>query len=218
MEWLFGKKKTPEEMLRENQRALRKAMRELEKERTSLEKQEQKIIIDLKKTAKAGQLESAKIMAKDLVRTRGYVKKMILMHTQIQAVSLKIQTLKSTNTMAQAMKGVAQAMGRMNAKMNIPALQGIMREFEMQSEMMDSKQEMMDDAIDGMNDVDDEEESENVFNQVMDELGLTLAGDMASVPQTKVGVGQKAVEKQPEAVGADLDLQARLDNLRRTDD
>ncbi len=27
MEWLFGKKKTPEEMLRENQRSLRKAMR-----------------------------------------------------------------------------------------------------------------------------------------------------------------------------------------------
>ena len=35
--------------------------------------------------------DAARIMAKDLVRTRGYVKKMILMHTQIQAVSLKIQ-------------------------------------------------------------------------------------------------------------------------------
>ena len=27
MEWLFGRKKTPEEMLRENQRSLKKAMR-----------------------------------------------------------------------------------------------------------------------------------------------------------------------------------------------
>lgn len=55
--------------------------------------------------------------------------------TQIQAVSLKIQTLKSTNTMANAMKGVTKAMGRMNATMNIPAMQKIMMEFEKQSEV-----------------------------------------------------------------------------------
>ena len=47
-------------------------------------------------------------MAKDLVRTRQYIKKMIMMRTQIQAVSLKIQTLKSTHTMAQAMAGVTK--------------------------------------------------------------------------------------------------------------
>lgn len=55
-----------------------------------------------------------KIMAKDLVRTRRYVKKFILMKANIQAVSLKITTLKSTNTMANAMKGVTKAMSTMN--------------------------------------------------------------------------------------------------------
>lgn len=53
-------------------------------------------------------------MAKDLVRTRRYVKKFILMRANIQAVSLKIQTLKSNNAMAQAMKGVTKAMMTMN--------------------------------------------------------------------------------------------------------
>lgn len=53
-------------------------------------------------------------MAKDLVRTRRYVKKFILMKANIQAVSLKITTLKSTNTMANAMKGVTKAMSTMN--------------------------------------------------------------------------------------------------------
>lgn len=37
----------------------------------------------------------------DLVRTRRYVKKFMLMRANIQAVSLKIQTLKSQNAMAQ---------------------------------------------------------------------------------------------------------------------
>lgn len=53
-------------------------------------------------------------MAKDLVRTRRYVKKFIMMRANIQAVSLKIQTLKSNNSMAQAMKGVTKAMATMN--------------------------------------------------------------------------------------------------------
>lgn len=54
------------------------------------------------------------VMAKDLVRTRHYVQKFIVMRANIQAVSLKIQTLKSNDTMAQAMKGVTKAMASMN--------------------------------------------------------------------------------------------------------
>lgn len=38
--------------------------------------------------------DAAKIMAKDLVRTRRYVKRFIMMKAQIQAVSLKIQVLR----------------------------------------------------------------------------------------------------------------------------
>ena len=51
-----------------------------------------------------------RVMAKDLVRTRRYVKKFIMMRANIQAVSLKIQTLKANDQMAQAMKGVTKAM------------------------------------------------------------------------------------------------------------
>lgn len=108
MEWLFGKRMTPDEMMRKNQRALNKAMRDLDREKMKMEQQEKKVIADIKKLAKEGQMDAVKIMAKDLVRTRRYVKKFMLMKANIQAVSLKIQTLKSQNTMAQAMKGVTK--------------------------------------------------------------------------------------------------------------
>lgn len=60
-----------------------------------------------------------KIMAKDLVRTRRYIKKFMIMKANIQAVSLKLQTLKSTDAMAQAMKGVTKAMAVMNKQVGI---------------------------------------------------------------------------------------------------
>ena len=95
----------------------------------------------------------------DLVRTRRYVKKFILMRANIQAVSLKIQTLKSQNAMGEAMKGVTKAMQSMNRQLKLPQIQKIMQEFEKQSEIMDMKEEMMSDAIDdAMGDEGDEEE------------------------------------------------------------
>ena len=62
--------------------------------------------------------DSVRIMAKDLVRTRRYVKKFMTMRANIQAVSLKIQTLKSNAAMANAMKGVTKAMATMNKQVS----------------------------------------------------------------------------------------------------
>merc|ERR1739838_1215165 len=107
MEFLFGKKKTTQQMLRENQRSLNRVIRDLDRERTRME-QQKKIVIDIKKMAKDGQMDAVKVMAKDLVRSKQYVKKMIMMKANIQAVSLKITTLKSQDAMMQAMKGVTK--------------------------------------------------------------------------------------------------------------
>merc|ERR1719189_3184691 len=143
--------------------------------------------------AKQGQMDAVKIMAKDLVRTRRYVKKFMLMRANIQAVSLKIQTLKSQNAMAQAMKGVTK--------------------------------EMMSDVIDdALGDEDDEEESDAIVSQVLDELGLQMGDQISGLPGVSGTVGAStAKNKAPVAAAegaggeldADADLEARLNNLRR---
>lgn len=221
MEWLFGRKMTPEEMLRKNQRALTKAMRDLDRERSKMEQQEKKIIADIKKMAKMGQMDAVKVMAKDLVRTRRYTKKFIMMRAQIQAVSLKITTLKSQNAMAQAMKGVTRAMMNMNKQLQLPQIQHIMQEFEKQTEMMNMKEEMMNDVIDdAMEGEDDEEESDAIVSQVLDELGLQMTEGLGELPSTgaTLNATKAGATKAPAvAVGddGDDDIQARLDNLRR---
>merc|ERR1719222_417734 len=171
--------------------------------------------------AKAGQMDAVKIMAKDLVRTRKAVKKFILMKANIQAVSLKIQTLKSQNSMAQAMKGVTKAMQSMNKQLKLPQIQQIMQEFEKQSGIMDMKEEMMNDVMDdAMGDEDDEEETDAIVTQVLDELGLQLGDQLSGVsaPAGSLATGATG-GKVPVAAGAeadaDADLAARLENLRR---
>ena len=47
-------------------------------------------------------------------------------------------------------------------------------EFEKENDIMDQRQEMMDDAIDDVTGLEDEEEGEEVVNQVLDEIGVDL--------------------------------------------
>lgn len=165
-------------------------------------------------------MDSVKIMAKDLVRTRRYVKKFILMKANIQAISLKVQTLKSQNAMAMAMKGVTRALQSMNRQMNLPQIQRIMQEFEKQSDMMDMKEDMMNEVIDdAMGDEEDEEETDAVVKQVLDELGVQLNQQLSDLPSASDALNTASGTKVPAAAtalsDADADLQARLDNLRR---
>lgn len=71
------------------------------------------------------------------------------------------------------MSGVTKAMANMNRQLNLPQIQKILHEFEKQSEIMDMKEEMINEHIDdAMEDEGDEEESDAVVSQVLDELGL----------------------------------------------
>ena len=165
---------TPQERLRKHQRSLEKTQRELDRERVKLENQEKKLVAEIKKSAKNGQMGACKIQAKDLVRTRRYIQKFYSMRTQLQAVSLRIQTVRSNEQMMQSMKGATSLLGSMNRQMRLPALQKIAMEFERENDIMDQRQEMMDDAIDDVTGLEDEEEGEEVIKEVLDEIGIDL--------------------------------------------
>jgi charged multivesicular body protein 2A len=122
----------------------------------------------------------------------------------------------------------------MNRQMNLPGLAKIAMEFERENDIMEQRQEMMDDAIDDAMDVGAEEEGEEVVEQVLEEIGVDLTQAVCSVGfhvhvlvnsnifavqlgETPSGLQATAVSegKVAQAVGEEDDLQARLDSLRR---
>ena len=196
-----------------------------------LEAQEKRLVADIKKSAKAGQVGAARIKAKDLVRTRRYVAKFYQMRTQLQAVSLRIQTVRSNEQMVQSMKGATCLLAGMNRGMNMPALSRIAAEFERENELMDQRQEVMDDAIDDAME-DDEEESDEILNQVLDEIGVDLNQQLADAPNgfatantanhnadrtARVAQTAGGTAGPPPGGDGDDDLMARLNNLRGDD-
>jgi charged multivesicular body protein 2A len=114
-------------------------------------------------------------------------------------------------------------MGVMNRQLNLPALQGIMREFEKQNERMEMTTEVMGDTIDdAFEEEGEQEETDDLVNQVLDEIGCNLGSQLVDAP-TLVGAAavpavaaRAAVATPAGGDGLDGDLQSRLDALRRS--
>lgn len=192
-----------------------------------MEIQEKKLVSEIKKSAKNGQVSAARVQAKDLVRTKSYITKFDNMKAQLQAISLRIQAVRSSDQMTRSMRDATVLLTGMNRSMNLPQLQHISMEFERQSDLMDQRQEFMDDAVDNVmgDEVDEDEEADEIVNKVLDEIGVDLNTQMHKAPQNSVADDVQANPKPrvAEAVGGapdnptnpDDELQARLDSLKR---
>lgn len=211
---VFGEEKPLKDIVRENQRMIKKSIRELEKEIRTLETAEKKLIADIRKHAKLNQMGSVRVMAKDLVRTRNYITRFIGMKTHLNAVALKMQTVKSHDAMANAMKGVTKALTAMNKKMDLPGLNKIMAEFMRENERAELTQEMIGDTLDdAMEEEGSAEEEDKIVGQILDELGVT----MDATPEAPTGntvTTEVKQEETPADAAAMSDLEARLATLK----
>jgi len=180
---MFGDQKTLKQVIREQKRMVDRSVRSLDRERTGLERQEKLLIAEIKKNAKAGQMKSVKVMAKDLVRIRKHQEKFIALTAQLRAISLQMTSMASTQQLTESVKQITKSMVRLNKSIKLPELQKIMVEFMKQTEQMEMKQEMVGDALDmAMDDAEDEEESEAIVNQVLDEIGINLGEALVDAP------------------------------------
>ena len=228
MSFLFGGSKTPQEMMREHQRLIRRSIGEMERERAALERQEQRVIVEIKKMAQQGRMGATRIMAKDLVRIRGQAQKYYQMISYMQTMNMRLQTLRSTASMAQAMRGVTSALVRMNRSLNLPGMQAVTMEFQRQSELMDMKNEMMEETMDDMFELDDTEEDDpdDIVDQVLDEIGINVGTQMSEAPAPAANNipvlptelprrTMVAEDDRPSTSEADIEIMSRIDRLHQ---
>jgi charged multivesicular body protein 2A len=83
--------------------------------------------------------------------------------------------MRSTQQKQQAMLNMTRAMVRMNRGINVKSMQDIIRNFEKHTDMMNDKQNMIDETLDqSMADFDNEQEESDIVRQVMEEIGLEV--------------------------------------------
>lgn len=187
---MASKTLTPQEQMKEYKREIDRACRELDRERRKMEMQQTRLEGEIRKSAKAGQMGPVRIMARDHVRGKKQIQTFYQLRTNLQGVGLQLQTMKSIDAMANAMKNATRAMVSMGRRLNMPQLQGVMRTFGVETERMEMTQEVMADTLDGVLEGEDEEAAaDEMVSRVMTELNLSMGDAMAKAP---LGAGMRA--------------------------
>lgn len=183
------KKTTAKEEAKKVKKEVGRGQRDLTRERNKLEQEEKKCVADIKKLAQSGGHQAEiRVMAKNLVRIRNAKTKMLNMNSQLSSVKTTATMMVARDTQSKAMKSAAKAMGRANKAANASKVAANMQKFAMEMEKSNINEEMIDDALAGLDDEDIEDDIDAVTAQVLDELGIQMdaalrvapSGDLAS--------------------------------------
>src|SRR3989338_919444 len=172
-------KPSPEQMVRATQRDLNKNKRNLEREVQNLRMAETQLIAGIKAEAKKGNEASAKQKARELVGLRGQISKLEGMQQKMNGVQAQTVSMQAQHTIAKALSSATSALSVQNSLVNPEQLQRTMMEFERQNQMLEIKDDLLDDLFE--NDLEDEDEADSILSQVADEIGLDLSS-LLSVP------------------------------------
>lgn len=83
--------------------------------------------------------------------------------------------MRTNEQMMQSMKGATKILGGMNRSMNLPQLSKIAMDFERENDMMEQRQDTMEDAMDdALGFEEDDIESDEIINKTLDEIGVDL--------------------------------------------
>ena len=132
----------------------------------------------IKELAMKNQHGPARIMSKDLVRSRAQVNMYYTMASQMKTIVTMLGAAQMNAQMMESLKGVNTVMSSVNASMNPAQMNKTMQEFAKETEKMGMAQEQMQDQFDMIADPDQENEADEVYNQILGEIGIGLNGDM----------------------------------------
>uniref|UniRef100_A0ABI7VXQ6 Charged multivesicular body protein 2B n=1 Tax=Felis catus TaxID=9685 RepID=A0ABI7VXQ6_FELCA len=188
------KKKTVDDVIKEQNRELRGTQRAIIRDRAALEKQEKQLELEIKKMAKIGNKEACRVLAKQLVHLRKQKTRTFAVSSKVTSMSTQTKVMNSQMKMAGAMSTTAKTMQAVNKKMDPQKTLQTMQNFQKENMKMEMTEEMINDTLDDIFDgSDDEEESQDIVNQVLDEIGIEISGK-ANLDTTE-GFGTQSREK-----------------------
>lgn len=190
---LFGKQETvgerdvrDKESVRGWQKHLKGEMRSIDRMVRKTQLEEEKLKRECKQLAKKGETKAVGILAKNLVRSRATVNKMIGNKAQLNSVSMQLSHMAAQMKLADTMKSSTSIMHGMNQIMRVPELAASMK--EMQKEMMKAGliEEMVGEAME-MDDPDIEDDAEVEMRKVLEELAIENMDAVFSTSSQAIG-------------------------------
>jgi len=204
----------PKEQAKQWRADMRGEMRKVDRQITKIQREEVKVKQSIKAAAKRGDNGSAKLLAKEIVRTRKAVTQLHTSKAHMNSVAMQITNQMSQKALSGQMKKSTEIMASMNKLMKVSEIQDTMQ--KMSTEMMKAGviEEMTQDAMEALDESDDEEAADEEVDKVLHELATVAMGGAAAA-------GSRTIEAKATAVAEKEDdddmkaLQARLEAIKQ---
>ncbi|CAG5123209.1 unnamed protein product [Candidula unifasciata] len=225
---LFGKTQqaSPKEMVNEWTHKIRKESNNIERQIRGIQREEEKTKRMIKDSAKRGERDSCRILAKEIVKADKQINKLYSSIAHLSSIQMSMKHQLATLRVAGALAKSTEVMQSMQQLVKVPEIHATMR--EMSKEMMKAGiiEEMMDDAMETLDDDDLEEEADEEVDRVLyeltaGELGKAPAAVNDSLPVTEVEGATAGPSRVAAATAVAIeeeddleDMKARLEALR----
>lgn len=215
---LLKPKQNPQQQLRDWQRRLRQECRNVDRQIRDVQREEKNVQKAIKDAAKRNDMGSAKILAKEIVRSRRAVNRLYENKAQLNSISMHLGELVATARTVGHLSKSAEVMKLVNNLMKAPEVAATMQEFSKEMTKAGVIEEMVNDAVDSALDSEDIEEE---IEEEVDKVLAAIAGETASqLPDAvrKERIKQPSTSEQnaaePEAIAEGADDEGELDEIR----
>jgi len=178
--FLYGP--TPEERVRSWQQQLRSEARLLDREIRQLDMATNKARVSLKQLAAKGDTKSARILAKEVVRSKKQKERLHVSKARLNSIGVQLTQQMAMIKVTGSLQKSTEIMKLSNSLVKLPQISKTMREMSMEMTKAGIMEEMLDDTLEGIDDDEElEEEADAEVDRVLYELTDGKLGQAGSV-------------------------------------
>lgn len=223
MSFLFGAAVRDQgDLQREYKRSIDRSIRTYKREIDKMKVREKQLLPEIRKACEEGNLPLVKTASHELVATRKHIHQLSSTEFRMRTLSMKVQSMKSTQALAGVMQQGIKAMQAVNKTVNVSEMARILHDFVQQSEIVDEKLDFMDDAVEDVTFGGDDADAhaDRIVEEVMAEVGFNLAEVLATAPLSQVHIvqppqpQQQVTKKEKHLASEQADIEARLAKLK----
>jgi charged multivesicular body protein 2A len=187
MAFLFGGARSVKknDTIRDYTREINKHIRSLDRESNKYTQNEKSIQRDIRRYAEKQDITMAKLKAKELIRSRGYAKRLTVIQQGLNCLSQELTIVHSTQQSQEIIEKTNKILQALNNKLDLNATYKMMMSFEKNNSILAEKQEMMSETLEGMFETDDDLVDQEMSG-VFEELGLKIRTDLIHSNGSKV--------------------------------
>ncbi|KAF7301718.1 Isocitrate dehydrogenase [NAD] subunit, mitochondrial [Mycena indigotica] len=198
--FLYGP--TPEEKVRQWQGKLRTEARHLDREMRELDKVTKQARQQVKQHATRGDVKSARILAREVVRSEKQKDKLSVSKARLNSIGTQLAQQMAMVKVTGALQKSTEIMKLSNSLIKLPQISQTMREMSMEMTKAGIIGEMVDDTLELEDDDELLEEADEEVDKVLAELTdgkLGLAGSVGALPSLQDKLEEEETERNMES-------------------